>query len=65
MLKHQLIISSRARRRAPNRNSFDRFGGVSPLAEAFSHDQDPLRAWAGDAQNKIYGLSLQLSVSLP
>src|SRR5713226_4040513 len=25
MLKHQLLISSRARRRAPNLNSFDRF----------------------------------------
>jgi putative transposase len=25
LLKHQLVISSRARRRAPNLNSFDRF----------------------------------------
>ena len=25
LLKHQLLISSRARRRAPNLNSFDRF----------------------------------------
>ena len=25
VLKHQLLISSRARRRAPNLNSFDRF----------------------------------------
>ena len=25
MLKHQLVISRRARRRAPNLNSFDRF----------------------------------------
>jgi len=25
MLKHQLLISSRSRRRAPNLNSFDRF----------------------------------------
>jgi hypothetical protein len=39
LLRHQLVISSRARRRAPNPNSFDRlvFGLWSLYNEARTH----------------------------
>jgi hypothetical protein len=37
LLKHQLVISSRARRRAPNLNSFDRFGQPPPAHAALGH----------------------------
>src|SRR5262249_9170999 len=52
MLKHQLLISSRSRRRAPNLNSFDRF--ILALGSLFvSPSRIPKLAVISEAQNLV------------